>query len=60
MKEKVETKTAMGRFSIMIIIPIAQWEQETDSERTKSVLDQSVLEGNYSKGGARSVWLCKS
>lgn len=49
-KEKVETKTAMGRFFIMIIILIAQWEQETNSERTKRGLDQSATEGNYAKG----------
>lgn len=50
-KEKVETKTAMGRFFVMIIILIAQWEHETNSERTKRGMDQSAREGNYSKGG---------
>lgn len=50
-KEKVETKTAMGRFFVMIIILIAQWEYETNSERTKRGMDQSAREGNYSRGG---------
>lgn len=48
-KEKIETETAMGRFFMMIIILIAQWELETISERTKRGLDRSALEGNYTK-----------
>lgn len=48
-KEKIETETAMGRFFIIIIILIAQWELETISERTKRGMDRSAKEGNYTK-----------
>lgn len=51
-KEKIETETAMGRFFIMIIILIAQWELETISERTKRGMDRSAKEGNYTKAKA--------
>lgn len=51
-KEKIETETAMGRFFIMIIILIAQWELETISERTIRGMDRSALEGNYTKAYA--------
>ncbi|WMT70174.1 MULTISPECIES: recombinase family protein [Erysipelothrix] len=51
-REKVETETAMGRFFISVIILIAQWEQETNSERTKRGMDRSAQEGNYVHGVA--------
>lgn len=50
LKEKIDTKTAIGRFFVSIIILIAQWEREAISERTIRALDQSAYEGNYVHG----------
>lgn len=52
LKEKIDTKTAIGRFFVSIIILIAQWEREAISERTIRALDQSAYEGNYVHGRA--------
>lgn len=46
-REKVETKTAMGRFFMMIIILIAEWERETISERTRTRMHQAMQSGLY-------------
>ncbi|MDE8127537.1 recombinase family protein [Erysipelothrix rhusiopathiae] len=50
LKEKIDTKTAIGRFFVSMIILIAQWEREAISERTVRGLDQSSYEGNYVHG----------
>lgn len=50
LKEKIDTKTAIGRFFVSMIILIAQWEREAISERTIRALDQSAYEGNYVHG----------
>ena len=50
LKEKIDTKTAVGRFFVSVIILIAQWEREAISERTIRALDQSAYEGNYVHG----------
>ncbi|MDE8220744.1 recombinase family protein, partial [Erysipelothrix rhusiopathiae] len=50
LKEKIDTKTAIGRFFVSMIILIAQWEREAISERTVRGLDQSAYEGNYAHG----------
>ena len=52
LEEKIDTKTAVGRFFISMIILIAQWERESTSERTIRGMDQSALEGNYVSGRA--------
>ena len=52
LKEKIDTKTAVGRFFVSIIILVAQWEREAISERTIRALDQSAYEGNYVHGRA--------
>ncbi|MDE8227210.1 recombinase family protein [Erysipelothrix rhusiopathiae] len=52
LREKIDTKTAIGRFFVSIIILIAQWEREAISERTIRALDQSAYEGNYVHGRA--------
>ncbi|MDE8040930.1 recombinase family protein [Erysipelothrix rhusiopathiae] len=52
LKEKIDTKTAIGRFFVSMIILIAQWEREAISERTIRALDQSAYEGNYVHGRA--------
>lgn len=52
LKEKIDTKTATGRFFVSMIILVAQWETETISERTIRGIDQSALEGNYTHGRA--------
>lgn len=50
LREKIDTKTAIGRFFVSMIILIAQWEREAISERTKRAMDQAALEGNYIHG----------
>lgn len=50
LKEKIDTKTAVGRFFVSMIILIAQWERESISERTIRALDQSAYEGNWVHG----------
>lgn len=50
LKEKIDTKTAIGRFFVSMIILIAQWEREAISERTVRGLGQSAYEGNYVHG----------
>lgn len=52
LKEKIDTKTAMGRFFVSMIILIAQWEREAISERTIRAMDQSAFEGNWVNGKA--------
>lgn len=49
-KERIETRTAMGRFFIYMIVLIAQWERETISERTIRAIDQSAREGKFLYG----------
>ncbi|QIK58206.1 recombinase family protein [Erysipelothrix sp. HDW6A] len=50
LKEKIDTKTAIGRFFVSFIILMAQWEREAISERTIRALDQSAFEGNWVHG----------
>lgn len=50
LKEKIDTKTAIGRFFVSMIILIAQWEREAISERTIRAMDQSAFEGNWVHG----------
>lgn len=52
LKEKIDTKTAIGRFFVSMIILIAQWEREAISERTIRAMDQSAYEGNWVHGKA--------
>ena len=47
--EKIDTSSAQGRFFIFLIVLIAQWEQDTISERTKRGIYSSAQEGNYAK-----------
>ena len=50
--EKIDTKTPMGRFFIFLIVLIAQWEQDTISDRTKRGIEESARQGNYALPGA--------
>ncbi len=52
LKEKIDTKTAIGRFFVSMIILVAQWETEAISERTIRGMDQSAYEGNWVHGRA--------
>ena len=47
--EKIDTETAQGKFFIYLIVLIAQWEQDTISERTKRGIYSSSAEGNFAK-----------
>ena len=49
--EKIDTTSSMGRFFVYLIVLIAQWEEDTISERTIRGMDESARQGNYSKGG---------
>lgn len=49
--ENIDTATATGRFFIYMISLIAQWEEDTISERSRRGVLESAKEGNYSIGG---------
>lgn len=49
--EKIDTKSAMGRFFIYLIVLIAQWEQDTIASRTERGMIESAMQGNYAKPG---------
>ena len=49
--EKIDTSSAMGKFFIFLIVLVAQWEQETISERTIRGMIESSNQGNYPIGG---------
>ena len=50
--EKIDTKSAMGRFFIYLIVLIAQWEWETISSRSIRGIEESARQGNYALPGA--------
>ncbi len=50
LKEKIDTKSAQGRFFISMITLIAQWEKETIADRAMRGKYESARQGNYSKG----------
>ena len=50
LKEKVDTETVQGKFFISIIVLIAQWEEETISDRSIRGMMESARQGNYSWG----------
>jgi site-specific DNA recombinase len=41
--EKIDTKTATGRFFLNIVASMAQWERDTTAERTKDALRLKIL-----------------
>ena len=48
-KENIDTTTPQGKFFVSLIVLIAQWEEDTISERTIRGLQESANQGNYSK-----------
>jgi site-specific DNA recombinase len=48
--EMLDTKTAMGRFVIGLIVQIAQWERETIGERAKMGMRSRLAAGGYVGG----------
>ena len=49
--EKLDTDSASGKFFTYLLCLIAQWEQDTISERTLRGLKESAEQGNYVIGG---------
>ena len=49
--EKLDTDSASGKFFTYLLCLIAQWEQDTISERTLRGLKESAEQGNYIIGG---------
>lgn len=49
--EKLDTDSASGKFFTYLLCLIAQWEQDTISERTLRGLKESAEQGNYVRGG---------
>ena len=49
--ENIDTATATGRFFIYMISLIAQWEEDTISERSRRGVLESAKQGNYVRGG---------
>ena len=41
--EKIDTKTATGRFFLNIVASMAQWERDTIAERTKDALRLKIV-----------------
>ena len=41
--EKIDTKTATGRFFLNIVASMAQWERDTITERTKDALRLKIV-----------------
>lgn len=50
--ERIDTKSAVGRFFIFLIVLIAQWEQDTIASRTERGVLESAMQGNYAKAGS--------
>ena len=50
LKEKIDTKSAQGRFFLSMIALIAQWEKDTIADRAMRGKYESARQGNYSKG----------
>lgn len=50
-QEQFDTGTAMGRLMMNLIVMLAEWEQDTISERTKEGLHNGARQGRYVKGG---------
>lgn len=51
MREKFDTSTASGRFMAHMITAMAEWEEDTISERTVRGMKEAALKGNYIRGG---------
>lgn len=51
LNEDINTQNAMGRFFINLVVMIAEWEQDTISERTNDGLINGAEQGNYVIGG---------
>ena len=51
MREKFDTSTASGRFMAHMITAMAEWEEDTISERTLRGMREAALKGNYIRGG---------
>lgn len=49
--EKLDTDSASGKFFTYLLCLMAQWEQDTISERTIRGLNESANQGNYVLGG---------
>lgn len=45
LNESIDTRTAMGRFALTLIVLIAQWERETIVERTREAFDLKRARG---------------
>lgn len=43
--EKIDTKTATGKFFVNIVASMAQWERDTVSERTRDALRLKIVKG---------------
>lgn len=50
-KESINTKSAIGKFFVNFTVMIAEWEQDTISERTNEGLSTAIEKGNYIFGG---------
>ena len=50
--ENIDTNSPMGRFFVFLIVLIAQWEQDTISDRTRRGIEESARQGNYALPGA--------
>lgn len=51
LQEDINTQTAMGRFFMNLVVMIAEWEQDTISERTNDGLVNGAEQGHYMIGG---------
>ena len=51
MREKFDTSTASGRFMAHLITAMAEWEEDTISERTLRGLKEAALKGYFVRGG---------
>lgn len=49
--EDINTHNAMGRFFINLVVMMAEWEEDTISERTNDGLINGANKGNYMIGG---------
>lgn len=50
-KENFDSRTPIGRMMINFTVMLAEWEQDTISERTKETMHYAASIGSYVKGG---------
>jgi site-specific DNA recombinase len=54
--EQIDTRTASGRMTVMLLTTVAQWERETISERTKAALSLKKKRGEFCGGEPPLGW----